>query len=288
MLGVLLAFLASLSWGIAALFSRKGLQYLPPRVSAFIANSTGFFMGTLVGLLFQREAMLSLSISAIGWFALIGILSVGLANYFYYRAIHNVGASRATPIAAASPLLALPMASLLLKEVITLPIAAGAIGVVAGLYLVTSGEGQSGQVKKRGYLFALLAALCWSITALLGRKGVTTFAPALAGIPVTLLFGALLLLPRHGLSQVAQVRRKIWPLLAAGSSSAVGSLCYYSALGLAPVVIVSPLGNMFPLITILGSYLFLRRLERVTIPLAVGTLLTIAGATLITIGRIGN
>jgi drug/metabolite transporter (DMT)-like permease len=286
MLGILLALLAALAWGVTALFSRKGLQYLTARRGAFVANSTGFLLSLLVGLLFQRQDLLSLSLLAIGWFALTGIVSTGLANYFYYRAIHYVGASRATPAASVSPLLSIPLAVILLGEVINLPIGAGAIGVVAGLYLVTGGEGQSGEARKLGYIFALLTALCWATSHLLVRYGVTTFAPALAAAPVSLLAGALLMFPpRQGVSQIIRANRKLWLFVASGASSAMGTIFFFSAMSVAPLPVVSPLVNLFPLITILGSHLFLRRMERVTPRLIAGALLVIAGATSITIGR---
>ncbi|MBM2832182.1 MAG: protein of unknown function transrane [Dehalococcoidia bacterium] len=285
MIGITLALLASLIWGTGTLFSRKGLQYVQPNIGVFVANSAGCSVGILAGLLLSRRELFSLSLTAVAWFALIGVISIGLANYFYYRGIYLVGASRASPIAAAAPLLSLPLAMLFLGEHATLSIAFGATGVVGGLYLVTSSGGGDKQVRKRGYIFALLAALCWSISSLLIRKGVTTFASPLAGTPISLLVGYLVLFPRQGLSTAFQARRKLWLLLAAGSCSGLGSLLFYSAMSFAPVVVVSPLGNMAPLIAITGSHLFLRRLEKVTLRLVLGALLVLAGAATITIGR---
>lgn len=286
MLGVLLALLASVAWGVTALCSRKGLQHLPARRGAFVANGTGFLLSLSAALIFQRQGLLSISLVALGWFGLNGIVSSGLANYFYYRAIHHAGASRATPVASVSPLLSLPLAAVLLGEVITPAIAAGAAGVVAGVYLVTSEGGQGGGASRRGYVFALLTALCWAASHLLTRKGVTTFAPALAGATVSLLTGALVLTPpQNGMSEIVRAGRRIWLFVAAGSASAVGTLLFFSAMALAPLVIVSPLVNTFPLITIFGSHLFLRRMEKITPRLVLGAVLVIGGAAAISIGR---
>ncbi|MBM2832183.1 MAG: hypothetical protein HW414_1235 [Dehalococcoidia bacterium] len=286
MLGIVLVLLASLAWGVAPLFSRKGLQYISPRAGSFIAVGSAFLLSALVGLVFHWRELLSLSLFAIGWFALTGIVSNGLANYFYYRGIHLVGASRASPVAASTPLLALPLAAIFLGEVITIPAAAGALGVVLGLYLITSGEAPGVKSKKRGYIFALLAALCWSAANLLIRRGVTTLAPPLASAPISLFFASLILIPPpETLSSLPKAGRKLWLIVVAGLCSGSGTLLFYSAMSLAPVVIVSPLGNLGPLVTILGSHLFLRRLEKVTPRLVGGALLVLAGAATVTIGR---
>ena len=286
MLGILFVLLASLAWGIAPLFTRKGLQHVSPRAGSFIAVGTAFLLSTVVGLAFHWREMLSLSLLAVGWFALTGIVSNGLANYFYYRGIHLVGASRASPVAASTPLLALPLAALFLGEVITIPAAAGAVCVVFGLYLITGGEAPGVKSKKRGYIFALLAALCWSAANLLIRRGVTTLAPPLASAPISLFFATLILVPPpETLSTLPKAGRKLWFIAVAGLCSGSGTLLFYSAMSLAPVVIVSPLGNLGPLVTLLGSHLFLRRLEKVTPRLVFGAMMVLAGAATVTIGR---
>lgn len=286
MLGVALVLLASLAWGIAPLFSRKGMQYVPPKVGSFLAMGTAFLLSTLLALLFHRRELFSLSLAAFGWFAMTGIISNGLANYFYYRGIYLVGASRASPISASTPLLSLPLAVIVLGESITVPIAAGALGVVGGLYLITGGGPEDVQARKHGYVFALLAALCWAFANLLIRKGVTTFASPLASVPISLFFATLILLPSpEGVTSVRKAGRKLWLLAAAGLSSGAGTLLFYGAMSLAPVVVVSPLGNLGPLIAIPASHLFLRRLEKVTRRLVLGALLVLAGAVTVSIGR---
>lgn len=290
MLGILLPLLASLSWGIAALFSRKGLLYFHPRAGAFIANGSGFILATVAGLLLKRDAMLSLSLPAIISFAVIGIISIGLANLFYYQGISRIGAARAFPITAAAPLFAVTLAAIFLGESLTLPLAAGAFAIVCGLYLISGTPPPGEKVRKWGYIFPLMAAAMWGISALLIRRTVTHLAPALAGVPVSLFMGALIMLPlgstwrRPDTSAKADQWRFLF-LMVAGSFSAFGSLLYYSAMAYAPVAVVTPLGNTGPLITILGSHLFMSRLERITPRLVGGALLVVGGAAFIAIGR---
>ena len=53
----------------------------------------------------------------------------------------------------------------------------------------------------------------------------------------------------------------------------------------ASVVLVSPLVSTYPLVSILLTHLFLKRLERVTMPTVVGGVLVAAGVALVAFGR---
>ena len=142
-----------------------------------------------------------------------------------------------------------------------------------------------------GRAFSIGAALAYGASAVLIKYGVTGLAPPLVGTAVALLSGTLVLAitgARHiDRTSLAQNRWAIVFLLLSGIASGLGILSSFFALSLAPIVVVAPIQNIFPLFALLGAYLFLGHLERITSKLVLGSFLVVFGVILVTIGRLG-
>ena len=70
--------------------------------------------------------------------AVAGIVGTALGSLCYVYAVVEVGAARAAVLSATSPLMALPLAVLFLKERITARVAVGTVACVAGIALVVA------------------------------------------------------------------------------------------------------------------------------------------------------
>ena len=64
----------------------------------------------------------------------------------------------------------------------------------------------------------------------------------------------------------------------------LGVLLLYSAVLRAPVIVVSPIVSLQPVIALVMAHFFLQRLERITVQLALGTALVVGGVVAITFG----
>ncbi len=140
-----------------------------------------------------------------------------------------------------------------------------------------------------GITFGIVAALAYGLSSVLIKRSLADLAPPLVGAAVALLSGTLVLLvigARDLRTNLVQNRKGVGFLLLAGISASLGVVSSYFALSLAPVVTVSPLQSTSPFFVMLVSYLFLRRLERITPRLILGSILVVFGAILITIGRV--
>jgi len=139
-----------------------------------------------------------------------------------------------------------------------------------------------------GFLAALGAAICYGAVTMLARKVTVEFAPPLVSSAYALGFGLPLffLIFYRDLPRAREVpRRAVFFLLAAGIMAGVGVSSLYIAVSRAPVVTVAPIIGANPLVTLFLSYIVLRRLERITPRLILGTLLTVTGVVLVIIGR---
>lgn len=140
----------------------------------------------------------------------------------------------------------------------------------------------------RGYGFSLTTALCWGITAVLAKWGVTHLAPPLAGATIALLSGTILLTLAGGWKQSDNsLKGKKGTVFFAlgGMTAAAGVIGQYYALSFSPVTIVSPFVNSSPLLVLILVRLFLGRLERITPRLVAGALLIVAGGILIVLTK---
>ena len=145
--------------------------------------------------------------------------------------------------------------------------------------------------KLRGYLFAVAAAAVYGGSQVLGKQIIADVPPLVASA-FGLLFGMVLLgvitVPdmRHDLARSNGVPASAygWAALA-GLASSTGVIMMFLALSRAPVVVVSPIFAVNPLIAILLAQIFIRRLERLTWRTVIGAMLVVTGVAIIAIGR---
>ena len=140
-----------------------------------------------------------------------------------------------------------------------------------------------------GRVFAIAAAMAYGTSHVLVRLGVSDLAPPLVGAALALLSGTLVLAVidvRNPERNLRQKRRAVLFLMASGVCSGLAVVTSYFALSMAPVVVVTPLLSTPPLFTLVLSHFFLGKLEKITGRLVLGTILVIAGITLVTVGRV--
>lgn len=143
MAAILLAFLAALGFGSAAVFVRVGLQQMKSPVGAFLSLVASFVLIAALALILNLDAILALPLIAFLWFILLGLLNYPLGRVLTFASVSLVGASRATPLIASAPLFAAIFALTFLGERPNILIGMGTMTIIGGLALVVS-EGGSG------------------------------------------------------------------------------------------------------------------------------------------------
>ena len=136
-----------------------------------------------------------------------------------------------------------------------------------------------------GSAAAGLAAVCYGFSQFLARRLVTELAPPLMVATYALLVGLLILATVSHRSLVHDryaPRRAFLLMTLAGVSATAGATFNLFALSLAPVVIVSPVSAVNPLISLGLAHLFLQRLERITFRIWIGAAMAVTGVIIIT------
>ena len=140
-----------------------------------------------------------------------------------------------------------------------------------------------------GYGLSLGAACGYGVGTYLALVAVRDYAPPLVASSYALLFGLIImtgLFHRSAFGDVRLVPARGWVVVSlAGLAGAFGVVLLFWALTEAPVVVVSPITGINPLVAILLAHVFLQRLEHVTKRTIVGGILVVAGVALVAIGR---
>jgi len=287
-IGVLLVILAAIFWGTGNTVARVGLQSVKATSATILSLATGLVVALIIVLVFEFEALVSVSLVAIGWFALIGVFHFALGRFFLYQSMRYIGAARGISVTHSYPLFAAILAVAFLEETLTIVVIIGTVSVVGGVYLLLSETSETTVIKRSrilGYCFGLGTALCWGVASVL-IKHALQFGPPFVILSFALLTGILVLSAATGKGfeiGLKTNRKAISLLLIAGVLNGIGLASFYSALAMAPVVVVSPLAATSPLITILCVHLFLQRLERITPQVLAACFLVVAGGVLVAI-----
>lgn len=291
-LGAGLALLAALMLSITAVCIRVGSQ------------DGGAKQAVLVVLLINTIVLLPLSILiyhgqyGLNWTSLpafigAGIIGTLLGRLFYYSGIERVGASRAEPIVASTPFHAALIAVVFLGETLTGPHFIGILLIIAGVAIISwagvSDKTQTpGNTSTIGFLLPLIAAFCFGLEPVFAQIGLGEGTPALVGAMIKAIsalvgFASYFYL-RDALSELTSIHpRSIRWYSLAGVANTIFLVTYYVALTVAPVVVVVPLMYTTPLFVAAISYVFLQRLEKVTLRLIGASLIVVVGAVLVTV-----
>ncbi|MDP3488421.1 MAG: EamA family transporter [Bacillota bacterium] len=131
------ALLACLCFGVAPVFEKVGLRQANP-VWAIIVRSTLTSLFLLSFVTVQKAPVDIKTWSSYTWVTVLlgGVISVLLAQSFYFKALQGGNMSQIIPIVGAYPLVSALMAALFLGESLTLAKLSGVIMVVLGIILL--------------------------------------------------------------------------------------------------------------------------------------------------------
>ena len=218
------------------------------------------------------------------WVMIAGICLPGLFSLLLLTSILKIGVSRAAPIKGSSPLFASFLAILFLGEEPTWYHLLGVVFVVSGVMLISLSPTE-GQWKRRDIVWPISAAIVSGIGSVTWRYAMSTFKdPVVATFIGT--FSAFVLVVTFTLifkrkSMIPGIKAAWKPFFLMGLFAAVGVLLYVSALQNGNVYRISSLVQTSPLITVFFSFIFLRKIEKISWRVPVGAIITLTGVALV-------
>jgi len=294
--GLILAIIAAVSFSAGIVLVRKtageaGESFSVTAISVFVGIP--FFAIAIIAS-GEWSHLIGISWRAVALLGSAGIIHFIFGRLLGYNAFRLIGANRATVYTMTNRFYTVLFSALFLGEEITYFIVFGVLLMFAGAVLITL-ERKGGKEKRKGLsrdevkgiLLALAAALCWGVTPVLIKPGVAEIGSSSAGAFVsycaaTVAMG-LLLLNGQRRKQLTQLpfKKSVLPMATAGAFTAGGQLLYYTALGMSPASVVTPLLSIQVLFIFFFSFLINRRIELFTPKVFIGMGATLAGTFLL-------
>ena len=281
----LIALGAALSYAISGISAKRGLRYSTPITVTLV--SVAIHAVTLwIGLLVFR------GIPEVSWWVLFLFLLSGLLQpvlrFLTYAGIHLVGAAAGTTLRGSHPLFSTSLAILFLGEPISPAVIGGTALIVAGVALISwQGDKRAASFRWWHLAYPLGAAVLAGISHPLRRYTLSlanepVYLAAVIGIVALPWLASVTLLPGQKQKPVWD-RRALGPFLLAGTFETLGILLVILALSVGHVVVVSPIVATSPLWIVLGTWLFLRDVERVNWRTVAGAIAVVSGTVAISL-----
>ena len=214
-------------------------------------------------------------------FLVLSGLATGGSWLCYFRALQIGDVNKVVPVDKSSTVLTMLLSFLLLGEGITWLKAAAMLLIGAGTYMmIEQKEAGSGDNKSHTWLvYAVLAAVLASLTAILGKIGIvgveSNLGTAIRTI-VVLIMAWLIVFLQGKQHEIKSIDKRSWVFLGlSGLATGLSWLCFYRALQEGPVSVVVPIDKLSILVTVVFSYFVLNeKLNKIPV---IGLTMIVAG-----------
>jgi len=214
-------------------------------------------------------------------FLILSGFATGASWLCYFRALQIGDVNKVVPVDKSSTVLTMLLAFLFLNEGLTVIKGIAMILIGTGTYLMIERKANgSGEVKGYKWLiYAALSAVFASLTAILGKVGITgvesNLGTAIRTV-VVLIMAWLIVIIQGKQGEIKGIDKKSWLfILLSGLGTGLSWLCYYRALQEGPASVVVPVDKLSILITVAFGYFVLH--EKLSKKSLVGLVLIIVG-----------
>jgi DME family drug/metabolite transporter len=277
--GELLAALSAFCWAAGGAVYKKGLEYINVWSGNLMRTSTtalGFIVimvaeGKLIGIIS------SITLELLFWLVISAVFAFFLGDILYLESIRRSGVAKAVPVSSTYPLFVALWAVTVYGQPLSINIFTGSVLIVFAIYLIS--EQKSGNRDSFGILFALFAALSWSVSISI-LDYLTAYLPseAVAGfrfLIVSMLLGAVIPIKGTQLSWKAFKWLGICGMLIL----IVGNYAFVEAIRIVGSAKVAPISAVYPVIAAVFAHLALK--ELFTVRISIGTLISFLGVLLV-------
>ena len=278
---ILYAFGSALFAGATSILAKIGIEDVDSHVATALRTIVVLiFSWLMVFIVGSQSQLVDISIKSYIFLILSG-MATGASWLCYFKSLQLGDVNKVVPIDKSSTILTMVLAFIFLKEDITVPMVIGMIAIGLGTYLmIQKKEEEQKEVKNKAWLiYAVLSAVCASLTSILAKIGIenveSNLGTAIRTIVVLMMAWLIVFLQKkHG--QVKKISKKSLLFIGlSGIATGASWLCYYKALhdGLASIVV--PIDKLSILVTVAFAYIFLR--EKLSRSSMVGLILITVG-----------
>ena len=216
-------------------------------------------------------------------------LATGASWVCYFRALQKGDINKVVPIDKSSTVLTIFLALIFLQEGLTWSKVVSVVLIGVGTMLMISKKKTDGDSSRKEdgswFIYAVLSAVFASLTAILGKIGITQINSNLGTAvrtTVVLVMAWLMVFVAGKRQEVKKIERKELGFIGlSGLATGVSWLCYYRALQEGPASVVVPIDKLSILVTIAFSWIVFH--EKLTRKAAVGVICITLGTILLAV-----
>lgn len=285
---VAFAFGSALFAGITSILAKCGIRKTDSTVATAIRTFVVLLFSWEMVFVVQSQHSLGELDGKTVLFLVLSGLSTGAGWLCYFRALQIGDINKVVPIDKCSTVLTILLAALFLGEPITLWKGVGALLIGVGTLMMVEKKQteQTGKKDGRWLPYAIGSAVFASLTAILGKVGITGVESNLGTAlrtGVVLIMSWLMVFVTGKQRQLKGIpRRELGFICLSGMATGASWLCYYKALqdGLTSVVV--PVDKLSILVTVFFSYLVFH--EKLTRKSLAGLAAIVAGTLIMLLG----
>lgn len=291
MIAEVLALLSALSYSLGAVSIRKKLNE-----SNFISVT---LITTIIGAVISwilvpiTVPLNIIDLDGILLFVIAGALAPCFSRLLYFKGMEELGASINASVIATNPMVGSLIAVFLLGEHPTLVVWIGMLTVISGILMIERGYYPSRRdattnVTRSALVYPLVTIGLVGPAYVVRRMALNVCGEPMIGVAIGYSVSLSIYLFLSFLSKSfrgsTEINKRTFKLFWKGGLCwCLGHLSLFYALRYGDVSIVAPIANIDPLFVLLFTYLFLKKLEKVSLPLLIGTMMIVIGISLITI-----
>ncbi len=281
---IVFAFGSAIFAGLTAVLAKCGIRKTDSTVATAIRTIIVLiFSWLMVFVVGSQGAIGAISTKALVFLILSG-LATGASWLCYFKALQLGDINKVVPIDKSSTVMTIILAAIFLKEGVSLTKGIGVVLIAVGTFLMIEKKESTGDKSKNfaWFWFALGSAVFASLTAILGKVGITGVESNLGTAirtAVVLIMSWVMVFVTGKSGEVKKTPKSELGFICLSGIATGGSwLCYYKALQDGPASVVVPIDKLSILVTVLFSYVVFK--EKLTTKSAVG-LVGIVGGTLL-------
>ena len=281
---IVFAFGSALFAGLTSILAKCGIKKTDSTVATSIRTIVVLFFSWLMVFIVGSEGEIgSITPHTLIFLVLSGI-ATGASWLCYFKALQLGDINKVVPIDKSSTVLTILLAAILLGEGITLYSGIGIALIAVGTFLMIEKKDVKSDIpkNKRWIIYALGSAVFASLTAILGKIGISDVESNLGTAirtGVVLVMSWIMVFVTGKQNKIKGISKKELGFICLSGLATGGSwLCYYKALHDGPASVVVPIDKLSILVTILFSYIVFR--EKLSKKTAFGLVLTVGGTLL--------
>lgn len=281
---IVFAFGSALFAGLTSILAKCGIKKTDSTVATAIRTIVVLFFSWLMVFIVGSEGEIGSITPHTLIFLVLSGLATGASWLCYFKALQLGDINKVVPIDKSSTVLTILLAAILLGEGITLYSGIGIALIAVGTFLMIEKKDVKSDIpkNKRWIIYALGSAVFASLTAILGKIGISDVESNLGTAirtGVVLVMSWIMVFVTGKQNKIKAISKKELGFICLSGLATGGSwLCYYKALHDGPASVVVPIDKLSILVTILFSYIVFR--EKLSKKTAFGLVLTVGGTLL--------